>query len=88
MKALDLIGWKLGRLKVVARAASRKTSKRSTSTYWVVVCECGRRAEARGTHLINGIVVSCGCYRASIFKRGTPRNTKGQRRRLTPKTPV
>jgi hypothetical protein len=62
-KLIDLVGQKYGRLTVVGKAESR-----GKSTYWNCICDCGNPliVEVRGTHLKNGHVSSCGCYRKEL----------------------
>lgn len=56
-KKLDLKGKKFGRLLVVEEVIDKKRSR------WKCVCECGNEIEARGSHLKDGNIRSCGCFR-------------------------
>lgn len=51
-------GARFGRLRVLERHGS--ASRHAT---WLCICDCGRRATARGNHLREGRVLSCGCLR-------------------------
>ena len=57
-KRLDLIGQSYGRLTVQALSHINKQHR----TYWKCVCSCGAVAIARGAHLLNGNIRSCGCF--------------------------
>jgi len=54
-----LIGEKFGRLHVIALSERRDSGK----LMWECKCECGSACTVRGTHLMQGRTVSCGCYR-------------------------
>jgi 5-methylcytosine-specific restriction endonuclease McrA len=50
----DLLGKKLGKVKVLSRAPQKKGS-----TYWNCLCDCGRKAEIPTYRLVKKIDVSC-----------------------------
>lgn len=55
MKRFNLIGQKFNRLTVIEFAYMRHHS------YWKCKCKCNQIIIARGTHLIDGNIKSCGC---------------------------
>lgn len=57
----SLIGLKSGKL-VVLKAIKRKKDK---YTKWLCQCDCGNTTVARGSRLLKGIRVSCGCLHFS-----------------------
>ena len=38
----------------------------SSSAYWACKCDCGKYFVARGTHIMQGKICSCGCYSKKI----------------------
>ena len=56
----DLTNREFGRLKAVERLPPHGKNK---AYMWACVCECGGTAVVRGTDLVNGHTMSCGCYR-------------------------
>lgn len=56
-KAVDLLGKRFGRLKVVQRAANSCHG----AARWSVVCDCGATKTLRTDQLTKGYPVSCGC---------------------------
>lgn len=62
-KVKDLKGLKFGRLTVVSFIETRGKSKHS---YWLCKCECGNTKEVRGSHLLDGNVISCKCYNKEV----------------------
>lgn len=54
--ALDMVGFRVGRLTVRERAGS--DGRRAT---WLCDCECGQTAVHRGDRLRQEAVLSCGC---------------------------
>lgn len=79
MKALDLTGRKFGRL--TALSPSIRNRRRA----WLCRCECGNQHIAPTARLINGDIVSCGCFRHEFIREVGKRNvTHGMRHsRLT-----
>lgn len=57
---LDEVGNRHGRLLVIARAGSYRTS-RATYATWRCQCDCGREIVATGKNLRSGNTASCGC---------------------------
>ena len=55
---LKLEGQKFGRLTVLSKSDKRVKKH----VCWVCQCECGKITEVIGSHLLDGSVVSCGCY--------------------------
>lgn len=56
----DLTGRQFGRLTAVERLSPHGKNK---AFMWACKCECGGTAIVRGTDLVNGHTMSCGCYR-------------------------
>lgn len=52
----DLLGETFGFLKVVDFAYTK-----DNNAYWKCVCKCGKEKVAKGTELIQGHIISCGC---------------------------
>lgn len=71
--AIDLVGKKFHRLKVIKKAFTKKGR-----IYWHCLCDCGSEKIAQGTTLKAGRPKSCGCYEKdhpSRYKHGG-RNTR------------
>ena len=56
---IDLTGHKYNRLTVIAPVRKDKSGQ----TIWRCRCDCGNYTEIQGSHLRNGTIKSCGCYR-------------------------
>ncbi len=56
----DLTGRLFGRLTAIEPTPSHG---KNSAIMWVCKCECGGTAIVRGTDLVNGHTMSCGCYR-------------------------
>lgn len=56
----DLTGRQFGRLTAIERMPPHG---KNTALMWVCKCECGGTAIVRGTDLVNGHTMSCGCYK-------------------------
>lgn len=54
----DLTGERYGRLEVIQYSHKNHRNQ----TYWLCVCKCGEYTVARGSHLQQKNVSSCGCY--------------------------
>lgn len=63
-KFVDITGKKFGRLTVLSRAENLKDR-----TNWNCVCDCGNTRTARGSNLIAGRTLSCGCLQKESAKR-------------------
>jgi hypothetical protein len=61
---VDLCGNRFGRLEVIA--VDRKVR---TKYYYRCKCDCGVDCVARGEHLKQGQVVSCGCHKIELAKK-------------------
>lgn len=57
VKKLD--GRKFGRLMVLEQSGRSN----SGSVMWICGCDCGAKKTVRGSHLIKGLITSCGCRR-------------------------
>jgi len=62
-KRIDLTGKIFGKLTVLEYSHSDKYA------YWKCRCECGKKTIVRSSHLIAGLVKSCGCIVSEIGKR-------------------
>lgn len=60
---IDLTGRRFGRLKVVARAESKRRVGR-TDAQWLCRCKCGKEVIVLGLNLLHHNTRSCGCLRA------------------------
>ncbi len=71
--ALDLIGNRFGRLKVIKKLLKKE---KDGCTWWFCKCDCGETTSVRGFCLKKGATRSCGCLKiASEFVRGTNINS-------------
>lgn len=63
----DETGNRYGRLFVIRRACSKKSS-----AMWICRCDCGKYTEVFGSALRSGNTTSCGCYRRErkVLARG------------------
>lgn len=68
-RAMDLTGQRFGRLTVESRAEN----DRSGHSAWLCRCDCGKTTIARGSHLKEGYIQSCGCIAKERLKE---RSTK------------
>ena len=59
-KFKDLTGRQFGRLTAIEPLPPHG---KNTALMWAGKCECGGTAIVRGTDLVNGHTMSCGCYR-------------------------
>ena len=69
----DLTGEKFGRLTVVERATNK-----GGQVYWNCKCDCGNEKTVRASHLKNGLIVSCGCYRKEQMEKRKPQMIENQ----------
>jgi len=60
MKFNDLEGVRFGRLVAIKKANN------AGRTMWVCKCDCGNEVIVRGTHLTQGKILSCKCYRNNL----------------------
>lgn len=58
MKAIDMVGQKYGRLKVIERMPNKGNSR-----MYKCLCDCGNTAVVSAGHLRSGHTTSCGCFR-------------------------
>ncbi len=61
----NLLNQKFSLLTVISLAPREKwgPNGKSTSQHWLCKCDCGGEKIIRGTHLIRGDTISCGCVR-------------------------
>ena len=71
-KFIDLTGRRFSRLVVIERAENTKGGQ----ARWLCRCDCGKGSTVRGTLLLSGHTVSCGCYHRETFT-----NTKHGKRK-------
>lgn len=57
-KAIEMAGLKFGLLTVIGRSP-----KKATKAFWECRCDCGALVAVGGSHLRDGSVASCGCFR-------------------------
>lgn len=62
-RAAELTDRRFGKLVVVARDLEEQTRRNNRNTYWRCKCDCGNTKVCAGHNLLNGNVVSCGCFR-------------------------
>jgi hypothetical protein len=62
--ALDLVGKKFTRLKVIAREANSPHGR----SRWLVRCDCGVQKVVGGKHLMRGTTESCGCLNRDLWE--------------------
>lgn len=60
-KVIDLAGQRFGRLLVVQREGTQ-----CGSATWLCRCDCGKETVVNGHNLRRGLIVSCGCKRATV----------------------
>jgi len=77
-KINDLRGRRFGRLTVPPNAEPDLTDGHAR---WPCVCACGARTLVRGSKLVAGLTVSCGCHRADPAVRQAARMQMPARRR-------
>lgn len=58
----SLIGWRFGRLVVVADTGERRARKK----VFLCRCDCGHAVKVVSTNLTRGYHLSCGCYRSDV----------------------
>ena len=69
-KINDLRGRRFGRLTI---AADAEPDLRDGHARWPCVCDCGAHSLPRGSKLLAGLIVSCGCARADPAVRQAAR---------------
>jgi len=63
-RLIDLMWQKFGMLRVVGRVIKQKSS----ATYWVCKCDCGRKKTVNGAYLKSGKTTNCGCVKGQELK--------------------
>jgi hypothetical protein len=76
---LDLRGRRFGRLLISPLAEPVRGSGQHYD--WPCVCDCGKQITARGSNLLTGHIVSCGCWRADPAVRQAARLVTPAKRR-------
>jgi len=66
----DLTGCKFGKLTAICRIESLYVCKHK---YWNCKCDCGNEKQIRANHLVNGLILGCGCDR---YKKVSEKNKK------------
>lgn len=64
----DLTGQRFGRL--VVKEQSKNHNKKTTRAIWFCECDCGNIKEYWAGALVEGLTVSCGCYRNTFNWKG------------------
>lgn len=64
---LDMTGKKFNRLTVVSRCYNH--NRKFDRPMWNCICECGNKSIVSSPELINGIIMSCGCYIKELAKK-------------------
>ena len=74
-KAIDITGQRFGRLTVLERAGSYKTSSDfpTTLALWCCRCDCGETIVVLGQNLRRGQTRSCGCLRKDLLRERAAR---------------
>lgn len=65
---LQLVGRQFGRLKVTAFAGTAVAPRGTKSSTWHCLCSCGRATVVRGSDLVHGKQVSCGCRKREPWR--------------------
>ena len=68
MRAVDLTGRVFGRLTVLRFVESRKDSGGHARRIYAVRSACGVEKEVAAGHLVQGAVVSCGCFNRELVR--------------------
>lgn len=68
---------KYGRLKVLSLVG-----RDSGALLWECKCRCGKTTRQRGSNLVSGAVVSCGCHKSESMRKRNKKGTAGRPRRL------
>ena len=73
--AIDITGQRFGRLTVLERAGSYKTSSDfpTTLALWRCRCDCGTECVVLGQNLRRGQTRSCGCLRRDMMRERAAR---------------
>lgn len=61
---VNLSGLVFGRLKAVSFSHKDKYGL----SHWECICDCGGKKIVRGSHLVNGLIKSCGCFLKDSFE--------------------
>lgn len=59
--SVDISGRRFGRLVAVERVGTYNPGSGSSGALWLCKCDCGNTKIAKATHLLQGVVKSCGC---------------------------
>ena len=60
----DFTGRQFGRLRVL-----RILPRRHAGTYWLCLCECGTEKAVKASHLVDGLILSCGCLKNELLSQ-------------------
>lgn len=71
-KALKIQGQRFGNLLILDRHPENKYGK----SRWICQCDCGNQTVCTGSDLINGKIISCGCYALQIRSLHNKSKTK------------
>lgn len=76
-KFKDLTGKRFGRLVVISR--DEEMSKKHHRSYWLCLCDCGKKKIIAGLSLSNGATKSCGCLRNEKVFNAVAKNEVGKK---------
>lgn len=90
--AVDLVGRRFGRLLVLEAAPVDPNAVRGRGCWWVCACDCGARCTKRGSYLLAGDTLSCGCLVRELARErmrsganpGRPEHRARRARGVTP----
>lgn len=80
-RLIDLVGQKFGHLTVLERDLSKKKA-----TYWICQCNCGTIKSIKGSHLKDGTIISCGCFKRKKSAKDITQQRFGKLTALYPTT--
>lgn len=66
-KPKDITGQKFGKLTVIKKVGLTEKQLQK----WLCKCECGNYKEVVYTHLVKGMVASCGCLKVAAAEKAT-----------------
>jgi hypothetical protein len=83
MRLVDLTDRNFGRLTVLKKVESARTSSGRALTNWLCICECGNEVTVLGENLKKGRTSSCGCLakEVAVFSGKTNNLKHGNNRR-------
>lgn len=61
---------RFGRLAYLGEAQPKVTPGGQSHRYAYCLCDCGNEKTIRSSHLVSGLIVSCGCYNRELINQG------------------